>query len=89
MSVRIPILSDRTEGYLLVGILLGFMLVSDEIRDGIKNGILNIYERFFDRFLADSFDRTIGKYFADEEETDEPDIPHLTLVAPEDNEDEK
>lgn len=72
MRVRIPILSDDIAGYLFVGIMLGFMLVSDEFVNGIGN----------------MFNRISGKLFNKHPISEsEPDKPHLTLVGSKEDED--
>ena len=72
MRVGIPILSDDIPGYLLVGIMLGFMLVSDEI----INSMVSTFERVFQRISE--------KHEVSETE---PDKPHLTLVVSKENDD--
>lgn len=47
MRVGIPILSDGMEGYLIVGIMLGFMLVTDDI----VNGFVKTLDRLFGKLL--------------------------------------
>lgn len=74
MDVRIPILSDDIAGYLLVGIMLGFMLVSDDIVNGLGDTLNGILEKLFNKY-------TISK------PEPEPDKPHLTLVGSKENND--
>ncbi len=74
MRVGIPILSDDITGYLLVGIMLGFMLVSDDIVNGFGDTLNRISEKLF------------NKYTISEPEP-EPDKPHLTLVGSKEDDD--
>lgn len=74
MYVRIPVLSDGIAGYLLVGIMLGFMLMSDEI----------MYS------MVITAERIIQKLSKEQDVSGpepESDTPHLTLIVSKDDED--
>lgn len=74
MRVRIPILSDDIAGYLLVGIMLGFMLASEEITNSMVITIERIAQK-------------ISKKQEVSEPEPEPDKPHLTLVGSKEDDD--
>lgn len=76
MDVRIPILSDDIAGYLLAGIMLGFMLVSDDIVNGFGDTLERILEKLFNKFTT-----------SESEPESEPDKPHLTLVGSKEDDD--
>ncbi len=78
MRVRIPILSDDITGFLVTGMMLGFLLVSDEIVNGINNMLEKILRKAFKKYPI----------FEPEPEPDsEPDKPQLTLVVSKEHDD--
>lgn len=66
MDVRIPILSDDIAGYLLVGIMLGFMLVSDRIINSMVGKLEPVCEKIFnktERFLGDNTEEVEHEHY--------------------------
>ncbi len=66
MDVRIPILSDDIAGYLLVGIMLGFMLVSNGIINSMIGKLEPVCEKIFnktEKFFGDNTEEVEHEHY--------------------------